>query len=497
MIRRNSSFSTLRWLSVFFILSAVVLFTLQLARYSRIRTRFPAGLQIAGIPIGGLDRQQAAERLLAAYSVPVELHYGDASIQLDPSVVGFELNLESMLAAADLQRTDRPFWLGFWDFLWDRRVTPIDVPLDASISESRLCTFLAGEIAARYDEPLLPARPVIGIVNFQPGTLGATLDVDGAVLMIENALRSPARRVIELPLQRALPPRPSFQNLEVLLQQTIDLAEFDGLVGIYLKDLQTAQDIHFLYEQGEKLPTQPDAAFTAASIVKIPIMVSAFRRLDNSAPPEVNKLLRDMIELSGNSPADWLMEQTIDPSRGPLEVTEDMRSLGFQNTFLAGFFYPGAPLLFRYETPSNTRPDLNTDPDLYNQTTPSEIGMLLEDIYLCAQMGGGTLMAVFPGQITQAECQTMINFLSRNKIAVLLEAGSPEGTQIAHKHGWVTDLNGVINTIGDAGIVYTPGGNYVLVIFLYHPVQLIWEPASGLVAELARAVYNFYNLPQP
>ncbi len=51
------------------------------------------------------------------------------------------------------------------------------------------------------------------------------------------------------------------------------------------------------------------------------------------------------------------------------------------------------------------------------------------------------------------------------------------------------------STIGDAGIIYTPGGNYVFVVFLYHPDQLIWEPASELIAELSQAVYNFYNLP--
>ena len=72
---------------------------------------------------------------------------------------------------------------------------------------------------------------------------------------------------------------------------------------------------------------------------------------------------------------------------------------------------------------------------------------------------------------------------------------TPEATSIAHKHGWVT-VNGVINTIGDAGIIYTPGGNYIFVVFLYHPQQLIWDSASTLVAQLSQVVYNFYNLPQ-
>ena len=53
----------------------------------------------------------------------------------------------------------------------------------------------------------------------------------------------------------------------------------------------------------------------------------------------------------------------------------------------------------------------------------------------------------------------------------------------------------MINTIGDAGIIYTPGGNYILVTFVYEPEQLVWEQASELIAELSQAVYNFYNLP--
>jgi beta-lactamase class A len=116
----------------------------------------------------------------------------------------------------------------------------------------------------------------------------------------------------------------------------------------------------------------------------------------------------------------------------------------------------------------------------------------LEDIYQCNQTGSGNLLAVFPDEFTQAECQTMINYLSRNKIGILIEAGVPDGTPVAHKHGWATYL-GVMNSLGDAGIVYTPGGNYVLAIFVHHPDQLIWDPASELVATLSEAIYNYFN----
>lgn len=499
-MRKRSSFPALRWLSLILVLGAVILFVLQLVQFSRVWASLPAGLRVAGVPVGYLDRQQAAQRLLSAYSLPVELRYNDAVIQVNPAVVGFELDLESMLAAADLERTRTPFWNAFWDYLWGSAETYNTIPLRVSISEERLRTYLIEEVARRYDRPPTSAVPIPGTVNFQSGFEGLSLDIDRSILLIDAALRSPTNRVVNLPLQRTSPTRPSMQNLEILLKQTIDLAEFDGLVGLYLLDLQSAQEIHFVYQQGRDLPTQPDAAFTASSTIKIPIMVSSFRRMTEEAEnlplpgEEIHQLIEDMIVLSGNPPADRLMERLIDQARGPLLVTEDMQALGLENTFLSGYFYTGAPLLVRIQTPANQRTDILTQPDPYSQTTPSEIGGLLADIYHCAHNGGGALLAVFPGEITQAECQDMINYLVANHIAVLIQAGVPDGTRVAHKHGWVLDAQYVMHDISDAAIVYTPGGNYILTVFLYHPVQMIWEPSSELVTNLSRAIYNFYNI---
>lgn len=494
-MRTRGIFSPLRWISAFFLLAALILTTLQLVRYSRVRANLPVGLEIAGVQVGGLDRQQAAQRLLEAYSIPVEILYNNAIIHLNPSVIDLQLDLDGMLAAADLQRTEQQFWLGFWDFLWGRGMTPGEIPLRSTYSEQRLRSYLMDEIAQRYDQPPVAASPVVGTVNFQPGALGTVLDIDGSVLLIENAMQSLDHRQVVLPLLRTTPPRPAFQNLRVLLEQTIDLAEFDGIADVYLLDLQTAQELHFARNAGEEIPVQPDVAYTASSIIKVPIMVSAYRRIDENADEETKRLLSEMITKSGNETADWLMDRVIDLNRAPLEVSEDMQSLGLENTFLAGYFSLGSPLLALIETPANQRSDVNTDPDPYNQITASDIGMLLEDIYHCAQSGGGALSAVFPGELTQEECQSMVSLLVENKLPSLLTAGIPEGTQIAHKHGWVSN-NGIINTIGDAGIVYTPGGNYVLVVFLHHPVQLVWEPASQLITDLSRAVYNYYNIPQ-
>lgn len=461
-------------------------------RFSRVRANFPDGLLIAGVSVGGLDRAQAGQKILQAYSLPIELRYNGAPIQMQPNAADFQLDLDSMLALAEIQRTKIPFWQNFWEYLWGRSTTSQNIPLSSTISEPRLRIFLE-EISRVYNQPPLAAQPLPGTVNFTPGESGLSLDQDGSVLLIERALKSLTNRVVELPIQRTSPPRPAFNNLEILLQQTIKVSDFDGLVGFYLSDLQTAQEIHFAYRNGELLPVEPDVAFTASSIMKIPIMVSAFKNMD-TPDEESLKLMEDMIVRSGNEAADWLMKRVIDVGRAPLAVSADMQSLGLVNTFLAGYFTAGSVLLEVFETPANQRSDINTDPDPYSQTTPSDIGMLLTDLYQCAQNGGGSLPSVYPGAITQAECKQMVNYLVNNRLPSLLSAGVPDGTQVAHKHGWVS-VNGIINTVGDAAITYTPGGNYVIVAFVYHPDQVIWDSANNLIASMAQAAYNFYNIP--
>jgi hypothetical protein len=32
---------------------------------------------------------------------------------------------------------------------------------------------------------------------------------------------------------------------------------------------------------------------------------------------------------------------------------------------------------------------------------------------------------------------------------------------------------------------------------MYHPVQIVFDPANLLVTDLSRAIYNYYNLPNP
>ncbi|MBE3040603.1 MAG: serine hydrolase, partial [Chloroflexi bacterium] len=422
--------------------------------------------------------------------LPVEIHYGDATIDLDPSLIGYQLDTESMLAAADLQRTGASFWGGFWDYLWNRRSPARQIPLVSSYSDARLRAYLVDEISARYDQPPTPAQPIPGTANFTPGTPGRTMDIDRAVGLIESALQSPDQRTIILASQSTAAGRPSLETLQILLKQLIDQSGFDGLVDLYFLNLQTQENIHFAYQAGQEISVNPDIAFTAASTIKIPIMVSVIRHFNSQISTDIDTQLKDMIARSDNIASDSLMA-AIDVGRGPLVVTETMQQLGLDNTFIAMYFAPGSIPLQHYNTPANSRLDINTNPDTFSQTTPSEMGVLLEDIYLCAQTGGGSLVAAFPSQIDQAACQQMIQYLQEDKLGALIQGGVPEGTIVAHKHGW--DIN--MNQFSDAGIVYTPGGNFILTIYVYHPVQALWDIVSPLYAELSRAVYNYFNLP--
>jgi len=489
-VRLRGSSLYLRGVSLVFIFLTAVVTVIQVVQYSISRANYPPDMTIGNVPVGGLDPQSAAQRLLQVYALPVEIHYGDAIIDLDPSLIGFQLDTESMLAAADLQRTGASFWGGFWDYLWNRRSPARQIPLVSSYSEARLRAYLRDEISARYDQPPTPAQPIPGTANFTPGTPGQTMDIDRAAALIESALQSPDQRTVILASQSTAAGRPSLETLQILLKQLIDQSGFDGLVDLYFLNLQTQENIHFAYQAGQEILVNPDIAFTAASTIKIPIMVSVIRHFNSQISTDIDTQLKDMIARSDNIASDSLMA-AIDVGRGPLVVTETMQQLGLDNTFIAMYFAPGSIPLQHYNTPANSRLDLNTNPDTFSQTTPSEMGVLLEDIYLCAQTGGGSLVAAFPGQIDQAACEQMIQYLQEDKLGALIQGGVPEGTIVAHKHGW--DIN--MNQFSDAGIVYTPGGNFILTIYVYHPVQALWDIVSPLYAELSRAVYNYFNLP--
>jgi beta-lactamase class A len=489
---QRHKFPLYRWLAIVLIVLTILLTAFQLVNYSRIRSNFPLGLIVGGVPIGGLNYEQAVERIYTVYRSPIELIYGQNRIQVRPAVLGFEPHVENMLAVADNERVSEPFWQGFWDFLWNRNIEVINIPLNADYEEARIRDYLTYDVATRYNTPATAPKPIPGTTQFDASIPGTQLDVERAIIQISDALTSSENRTVNLTLEQSSIARPSLDDLEIMLKQIVDLSGFDGFVEFYLQDLESTRNLSFAY-QSTTGDLTPNIAFSSWSTVKIPLMITAFRFMEDPWPEEYLQLMEEMIEQSENSSTDALAMQVIDENLSPMIVTEDLQRLGLDNSFWAGHFYQGAPLLQNYQTPANQREDINTDPDIYNQTAPADMGMLMEDIYLCAERNGGSLIAAFPGEITQAECRLMVTYLARNQIAVLIQAGVPAGTTVAHKHGWAVENDGYIHTFGDTAIIYSPGGDYVLSIFMHHPVQAVFDPINALYSNLSAATYNFFN----
>jgi Beta-lactamase class A len=492
-MRKRSSL--IRWAAIFTLLMTVFFTTVELVRYARVRATFPTGLRVAGVPVGGLSYEEASERLVQVYLAPIELRYRDARIQVRPATLGFRLKLDNMLAAADKQRVAEPFWSGFWKYLWNNPISSKDIPLDAVYDDQRVVAFLENEIAIRYDIPATPAMPVPGESGFYPGTSGSEMDYTVSLQRINAALSSNANRTANLEIRQTRASTPSISLLEIMLKDIINASTFDGLVELYLKDLRTGLVLHFTHSRIGEEEVPVNIAYSSWSTIKIPVLVSAFKRLSSPYDENVLTLMEQMVERSDNDSTDALAKAVIGSTFAPLDVTEDMQALGLANTFWGGFFTLGSPLLQNFKTPANQRFDYNTEPDRYAQTTPQDLGLLLEDIYYCAADYGGSLPLAFNGEITQEECRMMVEYLGLNRIGVLIQAGVPASVTVAHKHGWAYEVDdGYIHTIADAGIVYTPGGDYILAVFAHHPVQAVFDPVNLLVANLSAAAYNYFNL---
>ena len=232
------------------------------------------------------------------------------------------------------------------------------------------------------------------------------------------------------------------------------------------------------------------------SILKIGIFVEAFRAIDGPLNDYQQQLFIDTATRSSNFGANLLLHEVAGENntyKGADMLTEAMKTLGLENTFMAVPYDANPPAHRRttYVTQANSRSDLSTDPDPTMQSTAEEIGTLLSMIYYCAQ-GGGTLISLYPDEITPEECQNIIDLMVLNEEGNLIRFGVPPGTTVSHKHGWARA------THADAGIVFSPGGDFVIVEYLNQPGDwLLAEESFPILREIARAAYNYFNMDEP
>ncbi len=476
------------FISISLLFFAGVLTFISIRQYSTIKPMIPEGSMIADIPIGGLMPEEAIERVRSVYDLPVELSYQGSLIHLDVTDnIDYDFLLQDLETEINAVYRSNTFFR-YLSGKVSRDPISLDIrfqPMTDSVRE-----FLEEEIIPRYDIPAISAQP--DGTGFTAGHGGKALDVEAALPLIDEARRSGNDRSVELPVNELDEPPADLRNLEVMLRIVMDSFQDRGqITEVYLSD--PLLDRSFDIARRDQSDLVPEIAFTAASTMKLPIMISSYVRMDDPPGSFTMKTLRLMITESKNDQTDWMMENIIGGPLAPLAVTEDLEKLGLNNSFLAGYFYLGAPLLDLVETDANSRTDVNVRPDVYNQTTAADMGILMDALYRCDRDGSGLLTDTFPGQIIQSECAEMIGLLKDNHLPYLISAGVPDHVEVAHKHGWIEENDGLLHTMGNIAAVYSPGGDYILSIYTYHPDNLIFEEGSTLFAHISSAVYEFFN----
>jgi beta-lactamase class A len=473
------------WLLVLFLLAAAGFALYSGFQYRLMLSRqvLPPGTTIANVAVGGLNLDEATSRVSEAYAQPLYIYHGQEHVEVNPMEhVAFVLDTPAMVAEAQQAISSRNQWLGFVSFVLKQPVQPIHIPLRATHDRDALLALL-NSIAAFLDQPARGPQ-MLATDSIHPGRPGSVTDIDASLPLIEDALYRINDRVVRLVLDEQPVPEMSMD----LLRETIEgkLQSFDGMGSIYILDLQT----------GEELSINGDVAMSGLSILKIAIFIEAYRALD--APPNeyVQGLFLDTAAASSNFGANLLLHVVAGEDntyKGADILTESMRRLGLVNTFMA-VPYDATPPGYRrttYVTPANSRTDINIGPDETMQSTAEEIGSLLAMIYYCSK-GGGTLLAVYPDQFTPQECQAIIDLMILNEEGNLIRFGVPQGTPVSHKHGWA------LATHADAGIVYSPGGDFVIVEYLHQPGEwLLADVSFPILREIARAAYNYFNMDAP
>lgn len=466
------------WLVI--VIAVVALFLAwQYRGYRLTHRKLPPGMTMAGLSVGGMTRAQALNALDVAFATPLKVIYADRTLTLSPSAV--DLQYDAHQTAANLQSAlaDWHGLNGFILYVLDQQPVSESVPVAVTYSEERLSRFLE-RVADQYDGS--PQAPVAlpASLDFRSGQPGTTLDVEASSDRVASALLSASKETVELVVEIE---EAATRDLS-LLRQLLDsrLNDHPGLIpGIFVKDLQT----------GDELTINGEVAYAGLSVLKIAILEETYRHLDQPPGVETTRLISQTMTESGNFTANLLLRDVIgdgDSYQAVEELTASMNRLGLVNTFMAAP-YDEKDVPSDIVTEANSRTDISTEPDPFIQTTPLDVGLLLEMIYQCSH-GGGTLMMTYPDSLTPDECQEMIKWMSQNRIDSLIEAGVPAGTKVAHKHGWTSD------THADAGLMLTSGGDFVLVVFLHRPQWLEWEESAPLFADVATASYNYFNPSQ-
>lgn len=462
---------------------------LSLFRYSQLRGRVPTGVSAAGVPLGGLSQEQAEallqEEVAAPLNLPVQLSYLAETVPLLPSQVGFQVDVVAIATEALRlsEEANRGFLAGFLGYLMGQE--PLgrqEVPLVTTIDEPALRGFLI-RLGQEKDRPLRPVTAITNSYVFDPGQSSRTLDVETSFARVADALTMVGDRRADLVVLEEHPQPPPLSDLVALAEHRVQ--EFPGIVGFYVLDLSSDEADGF----------NESVVFSGMSLLKIGVMLQTLIDFNDEALTEGMTNLMWGLPTDPGQRTNELLAQIGqgDAVAGARRVTSTMADLGLERTLILWPYRietaraAGARLASQRPMPAARPSDQETNPDPFIQTTPEEIVRLLGMTYRCSQ-DAGALRDAFPERLTADDCRFILEVLETNPIGTWIRSGIPSGLRFAHKHGFSAQ------TIADAGIVFSPGGDYAIGIFAFANVSWLGCFPHPVFYDISRAAYGYFNL---
>lgn len=287
------------------------------------------------------------------------------------------------------------------------------------------------------------------------------------------------------------------------MQQIAEVVKsFNGVVGIGFKNLSN----------GEEFYINGDKRFLTASVFKVFVLIELYNQaikskinlsdrytlknsdkslgsgvlqlLDEGLQPTIRDLAKLMMILSDNTATDIIMDMV-----GKENINNTIRNiLGLKNTRvmlttreilldIAGTNDIESAKRNFEEMKINTNGKWATDFKDNDITTPKEMVKTLELLYK-------------KKILTPESCEEIIDIMKNCQTgSARIKRFLPPNVKVAHKTG---TMPGVVN---DAGILFTPKGDYILVMFingLDYGTQSYVAIGEDLIAQISKTIYDSF-----
>lgn len=313
----------------------------------------------------------------------------------------------------------------------------------------------------------LAALPVLYIIFGSGGVTSVVRSVTEKRIEKPSAAQA-ARETEEKVPKEEDPFGEIFTQMTAELEQTA--TQYPGQVGFYLKDL----------DRGWEWGHRPDDLFPSASLIKVPVMAGVFERIHQGRLTLSSRLsLRRRTRMGGSGTIKWrrdgtrftvrrLLDKMIHESDNTaMRILLDEIGMGFLQHEL-----PKMGLVYTEIYPEGLT--LHSGRVRYeNYTTAREMGMIFEKIYR------GEMVDRFASEL-------MLEILKgKRRKRTRLAKGLPVGWDIAHKTGLLR------RACHDAGIIFTPYGDYVLVVLTGR--NRSYHSAKTFITKTGRITYRHYK----